>query len=169
MEYDFPVKNIGYDKLLRNNSKTIRIAGLLEPSGKLVLSRFLNAMAEGNITFMTDGGLGYILGQPAHLQPFLKEYYSLPKIGMQKLAGTGNQVALWYGNKTGEIYFYLVNRTDKTVTIKITFSTDTESVKLTSSHTTDTSNLSLPPYCLMAFKNSVANSIPVKVDTLSIK
>ena len=169
MEYDFPVKNIGYSKLLRNNAEIIRIAGLLEPSGKLVLSRYINAMAEGNITFMTDGGLGYILGQPTFLQPFLKEYYSLPKIGMQKLAGTGNPVALWYGNKANEVYYYLVNRSDKTINIKITFSNNTTSVLLASNLAVDTNNLSLPPYSLMALKSTMANSLPVKVDMLSNK
>jgi|CXWL01.1.fsa_nt_gi hypothetical protein len=166
MEYDFHVKNIGFSKLIRNNAEKIRIAGLLEPSGNLVLSRYLNAMAEGNITFITDGGLGYILGQPTHLQPFLKEYCSLPKIGMQKLAVTQSPVALWYGIKAGDVYYYLVNRSDKTVKIKITSSNATKSVRLSTGLAVDTSNLSLSPYSLIALKNTVVNSIPVKIDTI---
>jgi len=166
MEVDFPVKNIGYSKLLRNNADKIRICGVLEPSGNLILLRYLNAMAEGNITFMTDGGLGYVLGQPTQLRPFLNEYYSLPKIGMQKLVGTGNQVALWYGNKAGDVYYYLVNRTDKNVNIKITFSNNSSSIQLTSNLAVDTNNVILPPYSLVAFKNTMTNSVPVKIDTL---
>jgi hypothetical protein len=169
MEYNFPIKNIGYSKLLGSNLNTIRICGVLEPSGKLILSRYLNAMAAGNITFMTDGGLGYILGQPDQIRPFLKEYYSLPKIGMQKLAGTGSPVALWYGNKAGVIYYYLVNRTDKTINIKINSSINTTSVSLSSNLAVDNTNLSLPPYSLMALKNTVANSIPLKIDIISTK
>ena len=169
MEYGFPVKNIGYSKLLRNSSDKLYIAGTLYPSDKLIVSRYINAMADGNITFMSDGGLGYILGQPTQMQPFLKEYLSLPKIGMKKLIGTGNPVALWYGKKSTENYYYLVNRSDKTVNIKITFTNGSSSIQLTSNAAIDTNNISLAPYSLMALKNTITNSIPLKIDTISIK
>lgn len=169
MEYDFPVKNIGYNQLLRNNLDKIRICGVLEPPGKLILRRYLNAISEGNITFVTDGGLGYILGQPNQLRPFLKEYYSLPKIGMKKVSDPGNPIALWYGKKAGNVYYYLVNRTDKTVNIKINFSTPTASIGISSNLAVDTNNLPIPPYSLMTFKNTVPNSIPLKVKAISIK
>ncbi len=169
LEYGFPVKNIGFSNLLRNNEEKIYIAGLVNPPGKMILSRFLNAMAEGNITFMTDGGLGYILGQPTQLQSFLKEYYSLPKIGMNKLKGTKNPVSIWYGNKGGVVYFYLVNTSDKTLTLKITFSKMTETMQLTSNSISDTSKLQIAPFSLMAFKNTVTKSTPVKAGIISIQ
>ncbi|MEI6065927.1 MAG: family 10 glycosylhydrolase [Methylococcaceae bacterium] len=169
MEYDFPITNIGYSKLLRNNLTRLRISGALVSPGKLILSPYLNAMAAGNITFISDGGLGYILGQPNVLRPFLKEYYSLPKIGMQKVLGTGNSVTLWYGNKNGVVYYYVVNNTNNTVNIKINFSANTNSLQLTSNLGVNTDNLFLQPYSLMSLKTTTTNSIPVKVSILSIQ
>lgn len=168
MEYDFPVKSIGYDRLLSKNSEQLRIVGLLDPPGKLVLNKYLNAMAEGNITFMTDGGLGYILGQPDQLRPFLKEYLSLPKIRMSKLSGTGKYVSLWHGNRNSEIYFYIINKSNEPVGFKIFFSKQTACERISTGDAIDANNIIMPPYSLIAIRNTVANSIPVSITAPNI-
>lgn len=95
------------------------ICGVLNPPGRHFLRRYANALADGNITLLTDGGLGYILGQPEYLREFIGEYRALPVIGMERL--NDDPVALWYGEKEGKWYLYLVNRTDFAVRVTLRF------------------------------------------------
>ncbi|WNB76166.1 family 10 glycosylhydrolase [Methylomonas koyamae] len=167
MEYDFPVINIGFNKLLRDKDK-LRICGALEPPGKLVLSRYLDAMVKGNITLFTDGGVGYVLGQPNALRPFLKEYLNVPKIPMQKVANDSDVIALWYGFKSDQVYYYLVNKSDKAANVKINFSGGSESIRLASSQVDDTATISLEPYSLKSFTTVEPNSYPMRFDIVSL-
>lgn len=169
MEHDFSVKNIGYSNIIRNKSEDLRIVGLIEPPDKLVLNRYLDAMAEGNIVFMTDGGLGYILGQPDQLRPFLKEYHSLPDIWMNKLPDTTDNIAIWYGNSEQNItYFYIVNPSDKSFNIQVSFNKNTISKSANTDRIVDMNNLSLPPYSLQVFYNTIPLCVPIKYTSHSI-
>ena len=113
---------LGMQRGLLQNKETIHGAGLLNGAGRHALMRYANAMADGNITWMTDGSHGQVVGQPQFTGEFFAEYRALPEIGMTRLAGSGDPVALWYGGGSGARYFYLVNRTCWPVNVELQFS-----------------------------------------------
>ena len=117
---------LGMQRGLLQNKETIHGAGLLNGAGRHALMRYANAMADGNITWMTDGSHGQVVGQPQFTGEFFAEYRALPEIGMTRLAGSGDPVALWYGGGSGARYFYLVNRTCWPVKVELQFSAQPE-------------------------------------------
>ena len=108
-------------KMLLQGKETAHGAGVINPAGRHYLSRFADAMADGNITFLHDGSHGYAQGQPQYLREFLAEYRALPAIGMARLQGSGDPVALWSGRQGNQTLFYLVNRAFYPVTAHVSF------------------------------------------------
>jgi len=172
MEYDFPVKWIGYDKIHWRKAKKIRIVGAINPPGRMALKKYAWALAEGNINFMTDGGLGYVLGDPSVLQSFMREYHSLPDIGMTKLGDSKNKDnVLWFGEKNFQGYIYIVNTSGKPSISLVQFDKSAELTRITTGKmlSTDENNVArilLQPFELIAFSVSSSNVKPVSNGTL---
>ena len=172
MEHDFPVAKLGFKSLTFRKNESLRIAGAINPAGKHILHRYANALANGNLTRIIDGGLGYILNQPLHISEFLTEYHSLPNIGMQKLANNKSKLTLWMGKKSEELYFYLVNPTDQAAEVQLVFSTPPQLIQLSTGlpfaeGTSKTVLLSLTGYKLLALKNSVKESELIRVEDMN--
>ena len=87
-----------------------RICGVVNPPGRLFLQRYAFALANGNVTFMVDGGLGYYLGQPDLLREFMRQYRALPAVRFDPALGYADPVAIWQAKLAGRLVFYLVNR-----------------------------------------------------------
>lgn len=165
MEYHFPVEWIGYDKLTWKKSKTLNIVAAINPPGRAVLRRYAWAMAEGNIDFMIDGGLGYINGEPSLLRSFFSDYHSLPAIGMTRFSVAGG-IAIWHGEYEGKSYVYLVNKeaAENSHTLRFSGSSDfsraaTGDVFRTGSE--NEINLTLKPYELIVLESNKAGIKPV--------
>ncbi|MEI8195444.1 MAG: LamG-like jellyroll fold domain-containing protein, partial [Phycisphaerae bacterium] len=147
-------------------SGTDWVVGALNPAGTNYLARYAAAMAAGNLTTIQDGGLGYVIGQPSYLRPFMTEYMSLPNIGMQQLAASGDPVALWYGANTqnNHLDFYLVNQADYAVTVTVTLAGTPSVYRLSSGAAVATSNgsftVTLQPYQLLAYENIASTAAP---------
>ena len=121
---------LGMRRELLQNKETVHGAGVLNGAGRHALMRYANAMADGNITWMTDGSHGQSVGQPQFTGEFFAEYRSLPEMTMNRLEGSGDPVALWYGGQSHADesrpwrkvrYFYLVNRAGYPVTASVQF------------------------------------------------
>lgn len=108
-------------KMLLQNKETAHGAGVVNPAGRHFLARYADAMADGNVTYMHDGSHGYPQGQPQYLRDFLAEYLALPAVGMNRLTGSGDPVAVWSGTQGGKPFFYIVNRAPFAVTAMVSF------------------------------------------------
>ena len=73
-------ERLGMQRGLLQNKETIHGAGILNGAGRHALMRYANAMADGNITWMTDGSHGQPIGQPQFTGEFFAEYRALPEI-----------------------------------------------------------------------------------------
>ncbi|MEI8197318.1 MAG: hypothetical protein WCI73_15580, partial [Phycisphaerae bacterium] len=145
-------------------TNTIWLIGDINPAGRGTLERYAYAMAQGNITSVTDGGLGYILGQATYLREFMTEYQSLPNIGMQQLSSASDPVALWYGTQNNKLEFYLVNQADYPVTVTVTLGGTPAVYRLSSGTSVPTVNgaftVTLQPFQLLAYENQAATTPP---------
>ncbi len=169
MEASFDTHNIDLD-LLRNKNKKrsdLSICGVLNPAGRNMLARYANALAEGNITYLVDGGLGYTLGQPHITKEFMREYMSIPAISMSRHSDTGDAVALWYGSDLSDSFFYIVNRADYSVQVNITLSKNSKVRHLTTGKVYSGAilNLSLKPYEILSFQYDNDGAKIENVDT----
>jgi hypothetical protein len=156
---------LGMQPGLLQNKETIHGAGLLNGAGRHALLRYANAMADGNITWMTDGSHGQTLGQPQFTGEFFAEYRALPEIGMTRLAGSGDPVALWHGGGTGARYFYLVNRTEGPAAVEVQFSAPPDLARLATGNKLAVEpgaplRLKMKPYQLLALENAAPESRP---------
>lgn len=84
--------------------------GASDPAGRNYLERFALALADGDASYVMDGGLGYVFGQPRYLQEFLSEYRQLPAVNFEPLAEARDPVAVWTYAAPEGLYFYAVNR-----------------------------------------------------------
>jgi hypothetical protein len=171
------VEDLGLGKKSQfHNSETVHGAGVINPAGRHALSRFANTLADGNIVYITDGSHGYAQGQPQYLRDFLAEYLSLPAIGMTRLAGADDPVALWSGQQQGLTYFYLVNRAPYAVDVTVRFSARPTLKRLVTGQVVAVSadksiRLSLNSYQLLTFSatggvpTSVVTTVPAAVKT----
>jgi hypothetical protein len=116
------MKDLGYEGLKGRGNRPAEIhgAGLVFPAGRHSLRRYATAMASGNITEFTDGSHGYICWPTEHLKEWMLEYQALPDIGMKKLDGSGDPVAVWYGMKKGNTFLYAVNTSPWKASVSIT-------------------------------------------------
>lgn len=156
-EYTYPHSWLGMEESAAGGTwNMVHMGGVQNPSGRGILARYALALFDGNIVFLTDGGGGYILGQPEYLREFMAEYRSLPAIGMKRHQNSGDSVALWSGNKNGKYYFYLVNRADYPVNIRLSIAGGSALKYLSTGKSATPSGdglfvLSLLPYQLSAF------------------
>ena len=157
MEASIDGNPLGVTDTLRSDNDYF-ISGCLNPSGRHALARYAAALADGNITFMSDGGNVYTLGQSAFLREFMAEYQALPSIGMSRFTGDSDPVALWSGTRDGTLFFYLVNRSDADVPATVTFSGSPVVTRLGSGQAATLSGgvltQALAPYQLLAFSCS---------------
>lgn len=112
---------LGLGDKLGGGQREIHGAGLVFPAGRHFLARFADTMADGNVVSLVDGSHGYIMWPPKYLREFTAEYGLLPDIGMSRLEGTGDPVALWQGEAAGRRSFYLVNRAPFPVHVDVAF------------------------------------------------
>jgi len=161
-------ERLGMQRGLLQNKETIHGAGVLNGAGRHALMRYANAMADGNITWMTDGSHGQVVGQPQFTGEFFAEYRALPEIAMKRLEGSGDPVAVWYGGANKARYFYVVNRTSYPVTASLQFSARPELVRLATADKVPVGGgmplrLDLQPYQLLTFKNAAPGSYPQRL------
>jgi len=159
---------LGMERGLLQNKETVHGAGLLNGAGRHALMRYANAMADGNVAWMTDGSHGQAVGQPQFTGEFFAEYRALPEIGMTRLAGSGDPVALWHGGGTGARYFYVVNRTYWPVTVEVQFSAPPDLARLATGAKIPVEpgaplRLPLKPYQLLALDNAAPESRPQRL------
>ncbi|MBN1863994.1 MAG: family 10 glycosylhydrolase [Victivallales bacterium] len=152
-----------------SDGKTIFPDATVNPAGIHYLERFANAMADGNIVWLSDGNHGYELGQPMYLRKFLPEYRALPDIGMKALGNT-DPVALWHGKENGKTYFYVVNRTYYPVEAEVSFAGAPQIKRITTDEKIITENnalkIKLDPYQMISYHDDsgvIPKSINVKV------
>ena len=160
-------ERLGMQRGLLQNKETIHGAGILNGAGRHALMRYANAMADGNITWMTDGSHGQPIGQPQFTGEFFAEYRALSALAMTRLEGSGDPVALWYGGPNDR-YFYVVNRTYWPVTASVEFSMPPELVRLATGEKAPLAGgtplrLELKPYQLLAFENAASGSRPQRI------
>ena len=159
-------EKLGYPKKnIRGNKQTIYPDATVYPAGIHYLERFANAMADANITWLSEGSHGYSIGQPQYLRGFLAEYRALPATGMKPLGKT-DPAALWYGQHDGRTCFYVVNRTRYApVSASVSFKQNPVLRRLATGETVSTDNgvleLTLAPYQLIAFDS---NAVPQELD-----
>jgi hypothetical protein len=159
---------LGMQRGLLQNKETIHGAGLLNGAGRHALMRYANAMADGNITWITDGSHGQAVGQPQFTGEFFAEYRALPEIGMTRLAGSGDPVAVWYGGGSGARYFYLVNRTSWPIHVELQFSAQPELTRLATGDKVPVEpaaalHCELKSYELLALENARPESRPQRL------
>jgi hypothetical protein len=159
---------LGMERGLLQNKDTIHGAGLLNGAGRHALLRYADAMADGNITWMTDGSHGQVIGQPQFTGEFFAEYRALPEIGMTRLAGSGDPVALWCGGGSAARYFYLVNRTYWPVNVDLQFSAPPKLTRLATGDKIPVEpggalHWGLKPYQLLALENVAPGSRPQRL------
>jgi hypothetical protein len=161
LEIDFPLKAIGMAPINDVDNKKIRLAAAVEPSGAHTLEKYTTALYNGNITALSYGGLGYILGQPKYIDNFSREYLSLPAIPMQSHKNMPEPVALWYGTYGNKAVMYLVNSAHYPVSLNLLANESVRLRSLTSSQIFEGNQISmmLQPYQLLAFE---ANKTPAK-------
>ena len=88
------------------------------PSGENERELYAMAMADSDCTYIATGGNGWIFGNPDVMQPFLREYRSLPTNPFTRFAKATDPVAVWqYRDPKGELWFYAVNRLPATVNV----------------------------------------------------
>lgn len=143
-------------KMPLRNKETAHGAGVLNPAGRHFLSRYADGMADGNLTYVHDGSHGYPQGQPQYLREFMAEYHALPAVGMTRLQGTGDPVALWSGQQGNTPCFYLVNRASYPVTAEVAFEKRPALKRLSSGQAVALDaagrlRVTLQPYQLLAF------------------
>ncbi|MGE9290917.1 MAG: hypothetical protein ACQKBT_08005 [Puniceicoccales bacterium] len=81
------------------------------PSGLNERGMYAQALANSDTRFFVNGGSGWIFGTPSLLQPFLREYRSLPDAPFEPWEEARDPVAVWtYRDEEGTLWFYLVNR-----------------------------------------------------------
>ncbi len=170
-------ERLGMQRGLLQNKETIHGAGVLNGAGRHALMRYANAMADGNIAWMTDGSHGQVVGQPQFTGEFFAEYRALPAMAMTRLEGSGDPVAVWYGGASNAResparqdarYFYVVNRTSYPVTASVKFSVRPELARLATGEKVPLGpkmplRLELNPYQLLAFENLSPGSCPLQL------
>ncbi|MBN1865481.1 MAG: hypothetical protein JW808_11320, partial [Victivallales bacterium] len=155
-------RDLGYTEQFEGANKVPNGNGVLNPAGIHFLERFAEAMAAGNMTIISDGSHGYDQQQPQHLQPFLAEYRSLPAIGMTPLEHDADPVAAWQGTgDDGRMYFYLANRLDQTVDIRLRFEGDASPIRLSTKEVVKIDGgvlkLTIKPYQFLSFEGGPAS------------
>ncbi|WP_269522663.1 hypothetical protein [Coraliomargarita parva] len=72
---------------------------------------YAQALANADTSFLSTGGSGWIFGTPSVMQPFLREYRSLPAESFTAWDQGRDPVAVWsYTDADGDFWFYAVNR-----------------------------------------------------------
>jgi hypothetical protein len=150
-------------------------AGVMYPAAQHYLARFATALAEANIIYITDGNHGYDQQQPQYLRDWLAQYEALPAIGMTRLAGSGDPVALWSGRQGDQTIFYVVNRAPYAVGVTVRFAAKPNLRRLLPAQAVpmdgDSWALTLEPYQLLALSSNVApqaltTTVPAEVKSL---
>lgn len=155
-------------KMMLHNKETAHGAGILNPAGRHALSRYANTLADGNIVFMHDGSHGHDqVAQPQYMREFLAEYHALPAIGMSRLKGSGDPVALWYGQQGNGWCFYLVNRARCWIEANVAFSGRVSLRRLSSGQAAPLGkdgrlHVSLKEYQLLGFGGGKPSALSVR-------
>ena len=158
LEIDFPLNAIGIASEKEGDGKKIRLAAAVEPSGEHTLEKYTTALYNGNVTALSYGGLGYILGQPEFIKDFNREYLSLPKTPMQRNNAIPEPVALWYGAYDGQAIFYLVNAAHYPVKLNLFADDMFHLQRITNGEIFEGKDISitLAPYQLLAFESTLS-------------
>jgi len=154
-----PGEWLGLGKQMLNGRDKVAPAGVINPAGVHFLARFAAALADANVIYIHDGSHGYSQQQPQYLRDWLAQYRALPPIGMTRLPGGGDPVALWSGKQGGRTVFYVVNRAPYPVAITVHFAAQPDLRRLAPAQTVPVTgpawSLSLEPYQLLALSSNL--------------
>lgn len=143
--------------------------GVVNPAGRHYLERYAISMADGDASYMADGGEGYISGQPL-LREFLAEYRQLPVERFTRRADASDPAAVWEHNDGKHFWFYAVNRERYRVKLGVNLTGDGAVVHLADGLSAATANnslsLTLEPYQLLAFRAPATRSIASVTTTI---
>jgi hypothetical protein len=158
-----PPTRLGFD----DATKKTWMSAVANPAGRHFLERYAVELAETDATLLGDGGNAYSLGQP-ELQEFLKEYRVLPEEHFTPHPDARDPVAVWTLAKSGNYWFYAVNRERFKIQVEMHFLGSGQVRRLLSGELMDTQknalHVTLQPYELIVFKASGSLAID-KVST----
>ena len=112
-------KSAEFDKL---GGKDVFINDCCVPSGVNQRELYAMALADGDSSFIINGGAGWMFGTPSLMQPFLREYRALPAVQFQPWDKARDPVAIWFHKPDRQnrgFVFYAVNRLPVPVTVTI--------------------------------------------------
>jgi len=99
------------------------------PGGLHERELYALALAEGDVSWLSNGGNGWMFGTPALMQPWLREYRALPAEPFRRFEKARDPVAVWYrridppaagtGGPPPGFYFYAVNRLPCSVKVSL--------------------------------------------------
>ncbi|WPJ96750.1 hypothetical protein SH580_03400 [Coraliomargarita algicola] len=127
------------------------------PSGLNERGMYAQAMANSDVRFFVNGGSGWIFGTPSLLQPFMREFRSLPDVPFEPSELARDPVAIWtHRDEQGVLWFYLVNR----LNVKVQTSLTVGDASIYSASSGDSVNVSaksmdleLEPFMMYAFRS----------------
>ncbi|XHR27124.1 MAG: hypothetical protein ACFUZC_14345 [Chthoniobacteraceae bacterium] len=91
-----------------------------EPSGLNEREMYALALANSDVSYLLNGGSGWIFGTPEVMQPFLREYRALPAVPFKAFAAAKDPVAVWQHEATDQtLWFYAVNRLPVPVKVEL--------------------------------------------------
>ena len=112
-------KSAEFDRL---GGKDVFINDCCVPSGVNQRELYAMALADGDSSFIINGGAGWMFGTPRLMQPFLREYRALPAVQFQPWDKARDPVAIWFHKPDRQnrgFVFYAVNRLPVPVTVTI--------------------------------------------------
>ena len=102
-------------------TKKTWMSAVVNPAGRSYLERYALLLAEADAVMLGDGGNAYTLGQP-ELREFLSEYRRLPAVPFQSRSDARDPVTVRELERSGEYWFYAVNRTPRPVALRLSLS-----------------------------------------------
>lgn len=148
-----PAEKLGFSP----NTKKTWMSAVVNPAGRSYLERYAVLLADADAGMLGDGGNAYTLGQP-ELREFLAEYRRLPAVPFRRRDDARDPAAVWEIEHDGVYYFYVVNRTARPATIRLSFTgagalrrvSGGSSVPLAGA----TLELQIAPFQLLAYRTS---------------
>lgn len=113
-----PPERLGYPKETRKTW----ISAVINPSGRQYLERYAIALAQTDVTFFSDGGNAYTLGQPI-LQEFMNEFRRLPPVLFKSRADACDPVCVRDLSRNDDFLFYAINSERYPVRVTLTIKT----------------------------------------------
>ncbi len=157
-----PWKALGFTP--NKNGQGPYYCGACIASGWNALEKYAVVLAQQDSSFARDGGDNDPFGDPAILNPWMREFEALPALPFTAVESASDPVAVWYRelrkpykNFTPGFYFYVVNREQYPVKIAILLKDAGKIVRLGTGEELSAKegvlSLELRPYELRTFRS----------------